>query len=208
MIGCPACQADLPRDAQFCGFCGFRLRPISAEDHRRLADLLAPLRSAEPEEPVVEPIALTKVKVRSGVDVVPGTEPTAPVEIPSVKSTSDEARASKRQGQRFPMKVDVNYHSEHNFYTGLLQNISSGGLFIATHQLCKIGDSLEITFSIPGLNRVCVAKCVVRWVRDYDPHSPDMVPGMGVQFESLDNDVRAAVELFIKHRDPIFFDDE
>jgi hypothetical protein len=30
---------------------------------------------------------------------------------------------------------------------------------------------------------------------------------MGVQFSQLEPDARAAIELFIRHREPIFYDD-
>ena len=40
-----------------------------------------------------------------------------------------------RAAERFDLEVKVDLESDHNFYTGLTQNISAGGLFIATHHL-------------------------------------------------------------------------
>ena len=36
-----------------------------------------------------------------------------------------------RASERFDLEVKVDLESDHNFYTGLTQNISAGGLFIA-----------------------------------------------------------------------------
>ena len=128
---------------------------------------------------------------------------------PKAKFSPEELEEQKqRRFQRFPLKIEVGYASEHNFYTGFMENLSNGGLFVATHSVASIGDSLELTFSVPGLERSCTAICKVRWVREYNPSAPDTVPGMGLQFSKLDSDARAAIELFIRHREPIFFDDE
>ena len=118
--------------------------------------------------------------------------------------TPDEQQ--ERGCKRFPLKVEVGYASEHNFYTGFLENLSSGGLFVATHNPAEIGDVVEVTFSVPALRRNCTAMCLVQWTRDYNPELPDMIPGMGLKFVKLDADARGAVELFIKHREPIFYE--
>ena len=55
-----------------------------------------------------------------------------------------------RAAERFDLEVKVDLESDHNFYTGLTQNISSGGLFIATNALRKIGDRITLKFSLPG----------------------------------------------------------
>jgi hypothetical protein len=79
---------------------------------------------------------------------------------------------------------------------------------VATHEPVEIGDLIEIHFSLPGLEGSCGATCEVRWIRGYEPELPDMVPGMGLKFTDLDVTSRAAIELFIQHREPIFFDDD
>ena len=132
--------------------------------------------------------------------------PPPPPTPPSVEEAGETDE--QRRGRRFPIKVEVNYVSEHNFYTGFLENLSSGGLFVATHEPASIGERIELNFSVPGLQAGCTAMCEVRWTRDYNALSPDTIPGMGLRFVDLDGPARAAVELFIRHREPIFFDDE
>jgi len=118
------------------------------------------------------------------------------------------APSASRRCQRVPLSVEVSYTSEHNFYTGFMENLGSGGLFVATHTPSSIGDELEVSFTVPGLERLCTAVCQVRWIRESNPHSPETVPGMGLQFARIEADARAAIELFIQHREPIFFEDE
>ena len=55
-----------------------------------------------------------------------------------------------RASERFDLEVKVDLESDHNFYTGLTQNISSGGVFIATHHIRKIGDRITLKFSAAG----------------------------------------------------------
>ena len=208
-MNCPACRAVIADDSRFCGMCRFRLVPIPAEKHRKLSESLPPLR-VEPNEEVI-PLTRPKGNRRqAGVDEVGAQAATraaaAPSTVPADPHASTEQDESRRY-PRFPLRVEVSYGSEHNFFMGFVENVSNGGLFVATHQLVEIGDLFELTFTVPGLDRACTAVCRVRWVREYDPNSPDGVPGMGVQFSQLDPDARAAIELFIQHREPIFYDD-
>ena len=131
--------------------------------------------------------------------------PPPPVQAEPSTPGGPDSRTARRY-RRFPLKVEVGYATDHNFYTGFLENLSSGGLFIATHQPTQIGEVMEVTFTVPGIPAPCAAICQVTWLRDYDASNEDMVPGMGLKFIQLDPKVRAAVELFIKHREPIFFD--
>jgi uncharacterized protein (TIGR02266 family) len=292
MLLCPACREELPEEAQFCGFCGFRLTPIPVEVHRRLCesytelevppdilgeeDKLEPIADLPPEpaldplpalspEPAVEAVADTMADealartIAAPKEVIAGTDD-EPVLLTKRKRPSQEAEPSgkpqllvmngialedtsprlpegrdialedtspridirpdlpplpqappdqgpHRRAKRFPLKVEVTYGSEHNFYTGFIENLSSGGLFVATHEPVAVGESYEISFTVPGLGRTCAALCEVCWVREHNPTNPEMVPGMGLKFIRIDADARAAVELFIKHREPIFYED-
>ena len=57
--------------------------------------------------------------------------------------------ASRREHVRIPVEVEVTLSSEHNFFVGWSENISEGGLFIATHQLEPLGTKLELTLVVP-----------------------------------------------------------
>ena len=71
-----------------------------------------------------------------------------------------------RAAERFDLEVKVDLESDHNFYTGLTQNISSGGVFIATHHMRKIGDRITLKFTLPGSAKPLVVETEVRWIRE------------------------------------------
>lgn len=250
MKHCPACRNEVPDDAQFCGFCGFRLTPITSTyaELARRSDEAEGRSSDEPEQPhgwidetselsavdrddpdqphgwidetgelslsdpsgIYPPIPLTRKKAEGAAggaqvgresDPIPLVSPKKPGPLPDHRQG-----ASERSAQRFPMKVEVNYTSEHNFYAGFAMNISSGGLFVATFEPSARGQLIEVTFTIPGIKRPVSATCEVKWVREYNPDS-DSPPGMGLSFVDLDPELTKAIDAFIKHRDPIFFEE-
>ncbi|MBI5486551.1 MAG: TIGR02266 family protein [Deltaproteobacteria bacterium] len=95
--------------------------------------------------------------------------------------------------------------SETQFYCGFTQNLDEGGLFVATFDVKPIGAKVLFTFELPG-GRQITAKGRVSWVRDYDPKTPDITPGMGLKFINLRDDDRRAIETFLKRRVPMFFE--
>jgi len=122
-----------------------------------------------------------------------------------------EARAANESGRRmnrFPIKVDVSYTSSHNFFIGVIENVSSGGIFVATDEPGDIGEEYEINFTVPGINKTCQAVCQVRWIRQASaaPEGPSQ-SGMGLKFVKLDAMARAAIELFLNHREPILHEE-
>ena len=110
----------------------------------------------------------------------------------------------RRTAQRISIDADVGFQSETNFFTGFTEDISSGGLFIATYDIRDIGSDLTINFTLPDGQPIC-AEGKVRWVRDYNETSPDVSPGMGVQFDNLSIDDQSAIHRFIEERPPLFY---
>jgi uncharacterized protein (TIGR02266 family) len=113
----------------------------------------------------------------------------------------------RREASRFPLDIEVTYQSEHNFYTGLASNLSTGGLFIATHRPAARGELIDVRFTLPGLDQACTTRCEVRWSREL-PDNADFPPGLGLRFIELEPEVRTCIERFLEHREPIFFDDD
>jgi uncharacterized protein (TIGR02266 family) len=95
--------------------------------------------------------------------------------------------------------------SETQFYTGFTQNLDEGGLFVATFDVKPIGAKVLFTFELPGKRQI-TAKGRVMFVREYDPKTPDITPGMGLKFLMLREDDRKAIEGFLKRRVPMFFE--
>jgi uncharacterized protein (TIGR02266 family) len=120
--------------------------------------------------------------------------------------------AERRASPRIDLEIEVTLESDSNFYTGLTQDISTGGLFVSTHKLRKIGEHVVVKFGLPGVDGRIVVECEVRWVREPDPlqgHRPsDHAPGMGLKFLDLSPESRRIIVSFLRARDSIFYDDE
>ena len=114
-----------------------------------------------------------------------------------------------RAAERFDLEVKVDLESDHNFYTGLTQNISSGGVFIATSALRKIGDRITLKFSLPGSSESLAVETEVRWIRENSSlHRVDGATGMGVRFINLSAEANTAISTFLQNRDSLYYDDE
>lgn len=129
-----------------------------------------------------------------------------PREEASIVAVPPTALEHNREHSRFSVDLDVTIGSDHNFYAGLAENLSAGGVFIATHELKPVGSKIELSVHLPGGARV-QASGEVRWLRVFNEHS-DSPPGMGVKFCTLDANSTAAIEAFLSERDPLFFDDD
>jgi len=112
-----------------------------------------------------------------------------------------------RRDERFMVELHVNVHSEHNLYAGLAENLSAGGLFIATHRLQPVGSRIEVSLRMHDGAEEFQIVGEVRWVRVYNEHS-DTSPGLGVRFTELPPGAAAAIARFLGQREPLFFDDE
>jgi uncharacterized protein (TIGR02266 family) len=125
---------------------------------------------------------------------------------PRANAAEQTQADTRRAHERAPLSLDVTLDGEHNFFTGLTENISEGGLFVATHQLRDAGAQIAIEFTLPTRKEPIRAKCEVRWVRIYSETS-DAPPGMGLRFLDLSEEDKAAISHFVTRRSPIFWDD-
>ena len=86
---------------------------------------------------------------------------------------------------------------------------STGGLFIATHQIKRVGDHVRLKFSLPGSPRPVEVDTEVRWIRENSSlHRTDGASGMGVRFINMSAEDEKAIQAFIESRDSLFYDDE
>ena len=115
----------------------------------------------------------------------------------------------QRQAERHDLEIAVDLESDSNFYTGLTQNISTGGVFIATHQIKHVGDHVRLKFTLPGNPRPIEVDTEVRWIRENSSlHRTDGASGMGVRFMNMSQADAEAIQNFLGNRDSLFYDDE
>ena len=120
-----------------------------------------------------------------------------------------DPHANVRASERFDLEIKVDLESDHNFYTGLTQNISAGGLFIATHHLRRIGDRISLKFQLPGIDTPLQVDTEVRWIRENSALTrADGATGMGVRFINLSPAATTAITQFLATRDSLYYDDE
>jgi uncharacterized protein (TIGR02266 family) len=125
---------------------------------------------------------------------------------PHTQAPRDVDFVERRASPRRTLVTGVGFASDSNFYMGFSEDISEGGLFVATVMLQPLGARIELTFTLPNDEEVTVTG-VVRWVRDPRNDSQDCAPGMGIQFESLPANALESIREFVDLREPIFFDD-
>ena len=111
-----------------------------------------------------------------------------------------------RAFERVPLKVEVNLRSEDTFFTGFSENISEGGLFVATEAPCAVGTRLKLGLSLMG-GAPEELPVVVRWVRPAGA-AGGLPAGMGVQFEGLTPEKQAELQHFIDSqvKETLFYD--
>lgn len=118
-----------------------------------------------------------------------------------------QSKAESREDTRLGLRVRVDLRSSNTFFTGFSENISEGGLFIATEAPFHIGEELDVEVSLMGDGVPLKQRVVVRWVRP--PEAAGGLPaGMGVQFLGLGAGERTMLQEFVDSRvkETLFYD--
>lgn len=114
----------------------------------------------------------------------------------------------QRGTYRLRNRLKVTRTSENNFYTGFTENISDGGVFMATYDCLELGTRFMFQLTLPDGGPPIIAQGEVRWLREYNRANESITPGMGVSFLKLDPRDAARIQHFIENqRDSIFIPD-
>jgi len=107
------------------------------------------------------------------------------------------APSDKRQHRRAELRAQVDWDSDKNEYSGYTENISEGGVFIATPAPLALGEPLDLRVTL-ATGENLVIRTRVAWIR---PPGEDAAGGMGVQFVDLTDEVRDRIRGFVLHGD-------
>ena len=142
-----------------------------------------------------------------------GVVPTEPRSISIAILVED-----RRRHARYALRLAITMRGENNFYTGLSEDISEGGVFIATLHMLPIGTPVVLSFTLPGSDESLSVLGSVQWVRGPDATAPaanvfgggreipGIMPGIGVRFRGIDAETRQTIRDFMQRRRPVFFD--
>ena len=131
-----------------------------------------------------------------------------PAPPPQATSASNPQRSFRKKLElNLSFEIDLGKGSEHNFYTGLTNNISEGGVFISTPQVLDIGTKIKFPLTLPGMMEGETVEGEVRWVRREGRAEEDVPPGVGVQFTQISDNLKARINHYLEERESIFYED-
>ena len=159
-----------------------------------IAEVIAVPRAAEPEV-AAEALAVPSLRSTTthGAELsrlVVSTRPAAPSKTDAPPSSG----ANRRHRERRECEFDVEFLGDSHFITGITQDLSVGGVFVATYQLLPIGTAVTIAFELPDGHRI-EASGEVRWTRQ-EREEAGTRPGLGIAFTDLDPESVAKITEF------------
>ena len=112
----------------------------------------------------------------------------------------------KRKNPRIELELSVSFAlsngSANDFFPGIMQDISTGGVFIATKEMLPIGTRIRLSFLME--RRQISGHAEVRWLRKPSSALPAGVdPGMGLLFVDLSPEDRETIEFYIRQNHPV-----
>jgi uncharacterized protein (TIGR02266 family) len=146
------------------------------------------------DDPVATPASEpSEVMVAQPVKQEPGaTGELSRIVVTPAAESSRPSSAERRRGDRRECEFEVEFLSDTHFMTGITQDLSEGGIFIATYQRLPIGTEVGLAFDLPGDRRV-ETKGEVRWVRN---EHGETRPGLGIAFTDLGGDALASITAY------------
>ena len=168
------------------------------------------------KNPPAGPAAFAATAIAPGGFSQPAAQPWAAAPQPAVAPAAARPAAAPAEAQpnayRDPQKareefeVNIGVNTESNFFVGFSGKIAEGGVFASTYSILAKGTPVRVHVTLPGGFETRV-NGYVRFVRDPMDMANDSEPGMGVQFENLDDTGRDLIMRFVKKRPPIFYDE-
>ena len=106
------------------------------------------------------------------------------------------SQGEHREISRTSTVIQVSYHTVDRFFRDFADDISTGGMFIATPKPLKPGTRLNLEFLIPGCDYPIHVKAKVAWSRSVP--SEHQKRGMGVKFDNLSPSAKDKINTIVK----------
>lgn len=100
----------------------------------------------------------------------------------------------RRDANRTPIELKVEYKRVNTFFADYTKNISRGGTFISTTRPLAVGTEFVFSLTVPGLAEPLRLSGKVIWTNPVDDSTPANPPGMGIEFQYRDIEERREKE--------------
>jgi uncharacterized protein (TIGR02266 family) len=177
-----------------------------SEAEARLKEVVEAAARARLEQEAARNREAQRVRAEAAKAQAAARAAAAPAPKAAAPARPAPAGHSGRDHSRIRMQASINLGSDSNFFTGFSTDISEGGVFVATVETVPRGTTVDLDFTLPG-GRPLKARGVVRWLREPNDHTPELMPGVGVQFQDLQPEVASLIGDFVRKREPLFFPD-
>jgi len=106
-----------------------------------------------------------------------------------LKELEERLFEGKREHERKPFLMAVDYSTQDHVYKDFIQNISAGGVFIQTNMPFSVGQEVSLTFPLPNYKKhIKIIGEVVRTTPQ----------GVGVKFKMADQDQKAIIKSLLE----------
>ncbi len=104
-------------------------------------------------------------------------------------------KSERRQSERQPLKVPVDYSAVDAFFGEFSANINEGGIFIETDSPPEIDTLVQLQFSVPDLENPIQVAGRVAWIND---DKDGGATGMGIEFHEIQPGVRDTINSLVR----------
>lgn len=104
----------------------------------------------------------------------------------------------RRRFTRAHLKAQIDWEKDLNEYSGFTENISEGGVFVATPNHLPMGEPVELRVEMQDGSTVTL-RARVAWIR---PGTDEEMTGMGLQFVNPPEDLVNRIRNYVEAGDP------
>lgn len=118
--------------------------------------------------------------------------------------SSQSVPGDARRHERVALEARITMSSQSNFWTGFTEDISEGGVFVATNSPPAVGEVLPVHIQTDD-GRAMLVWGEVRWHRE---EADGALSGCGIQFQNVDGRSRDLLQAMVTGtgQEPLFME--
>jgi uncharacterized protein (TIGR02266 family) len=107
----------------------------------------------------------------------------------------------RRKHKRVPVMMKIDYTTGQESRIGYTTNLSLGGMFVSTEELCLLRQTIPFRFWLPGHKQPFQLEGNVVWRGISSEESNDNLPGIGIRFNNVPINLKKALDQFLDQFD-------